>query len=203
MPCPRISASGSSPRASARSARITTSAAAPSDSCEALPAVIVPWGVKAGGSIASCATEVPGRMPSCAAHLKSHTLGPTSRAAASRASRRTCGTYRHTGRSCWWSERFSEATPLRRFAEIPPGEQPARLDHHAGGHDQLVAVLGEHLDAGRVMGVVGVSRPDEGARIADDHSRGRESSSSSASTYCAPSRAKPYGYEERRVRRSR
>jgi hypothetical protein len=41
-----------------------TRAAAPSDSCDALPAVIVPLPENAGESAASPAGDVPGRMPS-------------------------------------------------------------------------------------------------------------------------------------------
>ena len=64
MPWATISASGSTPSASARSALITTVAAAPSDSCEAFPAVMVPSGPNAGGSAASVSEVVSGRMPS-------------------------------------------------------------------------------------------------------------------------------------------
>ena len=64
MPDATTSASGSAPSASARSRRMTATAAAPSESCDALPAVIVPSDPNAGGSSASDAAVVPGRMPS-------------------------------------------------------------------------------------------------------------------------------------------
>src|SRR6266540_2975297 len=64
IPCARISASGSTPSASARWALITTMAAAPSESCEAFPAVMVPAAVNAGGSSARDSYVVRGRMPS-------------------------------------------------------------------------------------------------------------------------------------------
>ena len=48
----------------ARSADITTTAAPPSEICEALPAVMVPSLVKAGLSAASDSAVVPGRTPS-------------------------------------------------------------------------------------------------------------------------------------------
>jgi hypothetical protein len=43
---------------------ITTTAQAPSDNCDADPAVIVPSSLKAGGSKASLSAVVPGRTPS-------------------------------------------------------------------------------------------------------------------------------------------
>ena len=48
---------------SATSALVTTTAAPPSEICEALPAVTVPSGVKAGRSFASASTVVS-RIPS-------------------------------------------------------------------------------------------------------------------------------------------
>ena len=64
LPCAPISAKTSSPARSAACADITTTAAAPSEICEAVPAVIVPSFPKAGLSLARVSTVVPGRMPS-------------------------------------------------------------------------------------------------------------------------------------------
>ena len=64
LPCAPISASTRTPARSAASADITTTAAAPSEICEAVPAVIVPSFPKAGRSLAKASTVVPGRMPS-------------------------------------------------------------------------------------------------------------------------------------------
>ena len=52
------------PNCSARSFVVTTTAAPPSEIWEALPAVIVPVGLKAGFSLASDSSVVSGRMPS-------------------------------------------------------------------------------------------------------------------------------------------
>ena len=88
MPWETISASGSTPSASARSALMTTSAAAPSEICEALPAVIVPSGPNAGGSWASESGVVSGRMPSSASTTETAPRRPvTSTAAISSADR--------------------------------------------------------------------------------------------------------------------
>ena len=64
MPCAPISASQVRPSEVARSLLMTTTAAAPSLICEALPALIVPSLVKAGRSLASDSAVVPGRTPS-------------------------------------------------------------------------------------------------------------------------------------------
>ena len=64
FPCAPISARTPSPARSAASADITTTAAAPSEIWEEVPAVIVPSRPKAGLSLASASTVVPGRMPS-------------------------------------------------------------------------------------------------------------------------------------------
>jgi hypothetical protein len=42
---------------------INSTAAAPSEICEALPAVTLPSSLKAGFSSASFSSDVPGRMP--------------------------------------------------------------------------------------------------------------------------------------------
>ena len=59
-----IRARGVRPSSAARSADITSTAAAPSLSGHALPAVTVPSGSNAGLSCASTSTVVPGRGPS-------------------------------------------------------------------------------------------------------------------------------------------
>ena len=59
-----IRARGFRPSSAARSSDITSTAAAPSLSGQALPAVTVPSGRKAGLSSASFSTVVPGRGPS-------------------------------------------------------------------------------------------------------------------------------------------
>src|SRR6266852_1707177 len=64
MPCATTSASGSARSFRARSSDMTTTAAAPSEICEALPAVIVPSFLKAGASLPSDSAVVPGRIPS-------------------------------------------------------------------------------------------------------------------------------------------
>ena len=51
------------PSSSAFSRDISITAAAPSDTCEALPAVIFPSSLKAGLRPASVSTDVPGRIP--------------------------------------------------------------------------------------------------------------------------------------------
>ena len=60
----RMRASGWMPRMRASSSCITTTAAAPSEICEELPAVIVPSFEKAGRSAASDSTVVSARSPS-------------------------------------------------------------------------------------------------------------------------------------------
>ena len=52
------------PSAAARSREVTTTAAAPSEIWEALPAVMVPSGENAGRSRPRASAVVPGRMPS-------------------------------------------------------------------------------------------------------------------------------------------
>ena len=77
LPCAPISASTRTPARSAASADITTTAAAPSEICEAVPAVIVPSFPKAGRSLARASTVVPGRMPSsCVTVSVSPPAGP-------------------------------------------------------------------------------------------------------------------------------
>ncbi len=58
------SARGSTPRASARSRVVTMHAAAPSEICEALPAVMLPSATKAARSRAREAASTSDRMPS-------------------------------------------------------------------------------------------------------------------------------------------
>ena len=64
LPCAPISARADSPARSAYSADVTTTAAAPSEIWDAVPAVIVPSLPKAGLSLARVSAVVPGRMPS-------------------------------------------------------------------------------------------------------------------------------------------
>ena len=64
LPCAPISASQVSPSSSALALLITTTAAAPSEIGEELPAVIVPSLANAGRSLASDSAVVSGRMPS-------------------------------------------------------------------------------------------------------------------------------------------
>ena len=63
MPKPTSSAIGVSPSSSAFSRLMTMSAAAPSEICDALPAVIVPSLANAGRSSPSDSVVVPGRTP--------------------------------------------------------------------------------------------------------------------------------------------
>ena len=60
-------ARGSAPRSAAFFSDATITAAAPSEICEALPAVTVPSDSKTGLSLASFSTEVSARKPSSAA----------------------------------------------------------------------------------------------------------------------------------------
>ncbi|CNI50888.1 Uncharacterised protein [Mycobacterium tuberculosis] len=69
----RYRTSGVSPSWSAISAVVTSSAAAPSEICEELPAWITPSSVNAGFSPASFSTLVPRRTPSSAV-----TISPSS-----------------------------------------------------------------------------------------------------------------------------
>ena len=64
LPCAPISARIGAPSSSAFARDITTTAAAPSEICEADPAVTVPSAENAGRSLASDAAVVPGRTPS-------------------------------------------------------------------------------------------------------------------------------------------
>ena len=64
MPCAPISASHSRPSSSAFALLITTTAAAPSEICEAEPAVIVPSLLNAGRSLPSDSAVVSPRTPS-------------------------------------------------------------------------------------------------------------------------------------------
>ena len=64
MPKPTSSASGATPSSSALAAVMTTVAAAPSEICDALPAVIVPSLANAGRRPPSDSAVVPGRTPS-------------------------------------------------------------------------------------------------------------------------------------------
>ncbi len=66
MPCAPISASHSRPSSSALALLITTTAAAPSEICEAEPAVIVPSLLNAGRSLPSDSAVVSPRTPSSA-----------------------------------------------------------------------------------------------------------------------------------------
>src|SRR5215467_4075497 len=68
LPCAPTSASTPIPRAAAASADITTTAHAPSEICEAEPAVIVPSAPNAGGSLPSASAVVSGRTPSSASN---------------------------------------------------------------------------------------------------------------------------------------
>ena len=58
-----IRARGVSPSALALSADISSTAAAPSEICDELPAVILPSGLNAGLSCESFSRSVSGRMP--------------------------------------------------------------------------------------------------------------------------------------------
>ena len=71
-------ASGRQPRAAATSLVVTSSAAAPSEICEALPAVTVPPSSNAGFSPASTSAVVPGRMPSSSVTVVADRPGPPS-----------------------------------------------------------------------------------------------------------------------------
>ncbi len=64
LPLAPISARTSRPRDSAFSLLMTTRAQAPSEICEAEPALMVPSAAKAGRSFASVSAVVPGRTPS-------------------------------------------------------------------------------------------------------------------------------------------
>ena len=64
MPCAPISARIGAPSSSALARHITTTAAAPSEICDADPAVTVPSAENAGRSLARLAAVVPGRTPS-------------------------------------------------------------------------------------------------------------------------------------------
>ena len=64
MPCAPISASHVRPSSSALALLITTTAQAPSEICEAEPAVMVPSLAKAGRSLDSDSAVVSARMPS-------------------------------------------------------------------------------------------------------------------------------------------
>src|SRR5881628_2605230 len=64
MPCATISTRGSAPSLAARSFDITTTAAAPSETWDALPAVMVPSLWNAGVSLLSVSTVVSGLTPS-------------------------------------------------------------------------------------------------------------------------------------------
>ena len=64
MPYPSSSASGVTPSSSAFARLIMITAAAPSEICDAFPAVMVPSFEKAGRSPASDSGVVPGRTPS-------------------------------------------------------------------------------------------------------------------------------------------
>ena len=66
MPCAPISASHSRPSSSALALLITTTAQAPSEICEAEPAVMVPSLLNAGRSLPSDSTVVSARTPSSA-----------------------------------------------------------------------------------------------------------------------------------------
>ena len=123
MPDATTSASGSAPSASARSRRMTATAAAPSESCDALPAVMVPSDPNAGGSSASDAAVVPGRMPSSRS-MPTPTISsakrPLSRASAAR-----------------WCERAAQASCSSReissaaltSSEDSPMCWPVNVDH--------------------------------------------------------------------------
>src|SRR5262249_59832371 len=63
-PCAPTSASTVAPAAAAASDDITTTAQAPSEICEAVPAVMVPSLANAGGSLASASALVSGLTPS-------------------------------------------------------------------------------------------------------------------------------------------
>ena len=64
QPCAPISASTGAPAAAAASADITTTAQAPSEICEAEPAVIVPSAANAGRSLLSDSAVLSARTPS-------------------------------------------------------------------------------------------------------------------------------------------
>ena len=63
-PCAPISARIGAPSSSALARLMTTTAAAPSEICDADPAVTVPSAANAGRSLARLAAVVPGRTPS-------------------------------------------------------------------------------------------------------------------------------------------
>ena len=64
MPKLTSSARGARPSCSALAADVTTTAAAPSEICDALPAVMVPSFANAGRRLPSDSLVVPGRTPS-------------------------------------------------------------------------------------------------------------------------------------------
>ena len=68
LPCAPISASQVRPSSCALSLLMTTTAAAPSEICEDVPAVIVPSLPNAGRSLASASTVVSARTPSSSRH---------------------------------------------------------------------------------------------------------------------------------------
>ena len=63
------------PRSFARAASMSTAAAAPSEVCEALPAVTVPWAWKTGLSLDRASEVVSARGPSSAAKRVSVVTG--------------------------------------------------------------------------------------------------------------------------------
>ena len=111
---------------------MTTVAAAPSDSCEAFPAVMVPSGPNAGGSAASASEVVSGRMPSSRSTTVVPPRAGTSTATTSAANRpdaqapaaRSWERAAHAS----WSGRESPRTSLTR-SEDSPMCWPVKVDH--------------------------------------------------------------------------
>ena len=118
FPCAPISAMTFSPARSAYSADVTTTAAAPSEICEAVPAVIVPSVLKAGLSLASASAVVPGRMPSSSVTVSCSPLCRTGTPAISAANR----PFLAAAAARWWDMAANSSCCSR----VMPSSRPLR-----------------------------------------------------------------------------
>ena len=118
FPCAPISAMTFSPARSAYSADVTTTAAAPSEICEAVPAVIVPSWLKAGLSLASVSAVVPGRMPSSSVTVSCSPFAGTGTPAISAANR----PFLAAAAARWWDMAANSSCCSR----VMPSSRPLR-----------------------------------------------------------------------------
>ena len=100
---------------------VTSIAAAPSEICEALPAVTVPPSSNAGRSPASTSSVVPGRIPSSCDTVTAPSPSPSAQSRTAPSAPRTTGTISsanapdsRAAAARWWDCTLNRSTSSRR-----------------------------------------------------------------------------------------